>query len=70
MATDVQAPRLLTVRDVAGRLQISEKSVRRRIGSSQLPAVQLGAPGMPLRINERDLDAYLERARVRPNEVA
>jgi excisionase family DNA binding protein len=44
MATDVHAPRLLTVREVADRLQLSEKSVRRRIASGELPAVQLGDP--------------------------
>jgi excisionase family DNA binding protein len=38
MATDVRAPQLLTVREVADRLKLSEKSVRRRIASGELPA--------------------------------
>jgi excisionase family DNA binding protein len=59
MATDVQAPQLLTVREVADRLKLSEKSVRRRIASGELPAVRLGGRGTPLRVDERELDQYV-----------
>jgi excisionase family DNA binding protein len=55
MATDVQAPQLLTVREVADRLKLSEKSVRRRIASGELPAVRLGGRGTQLRVDEREL---------------
>jgi excisionase family DNA binding protein len=59
MATDVQAPQLLTVREVADRLKLSEKSVRRRIASGELPAVRLGGRGTQLRVDERELDEYV-----------
>jgi excisionase family DNA binding protein len=59
MATDVQAPQLLTVREVADRLKLSEKSVRRRIASGELPAVRLGGRGTQLRVDERELDQYV-----------
>jgi excisionase family DNA binding protein len=59
MATDVQTPQLLTVREVADRLKLSEKSVRRRIASGELPAVRLGGRGAQLRVDERELDEYV-----------
>jgi excisionase family DNA binding protein len=59
MATDVQAPQLLTVREVADRLKLSEKSVRRRIASGELPAVRLGGRGTQLRVDEREIDEYV-----------
>jgi excisionase family DNA binding protein len=59
MGTDVQAPQLLTVREVADRLKLSEKSVRRRIASGELPAVRLGGRGTQLRVDERELDEYV-----------
>jgi excisionase family DNA binding protein len=59
MATDVQAPQLLTVREVADRLKLSEKSVRRRIAGGELPAVRLGGRGTQLRVDERELDEYV-----------
>jgi prophage regulatory protein len=59
MDTDVRAPQLLTVREVADRLKLSEKSVRRRIASGELPAVRLGGRGTQLRVDERELDQYV-----------
>jgi excisionase family DNA binding protein len=60
MGTDVQAPRLLTVRGVAERLGLSTKQVRRRIASGQLPAVRLGPePNAQLRVDERELEQYV-----------
>jgi excisionase family DNA binding protein len=59
MATDVRTPQLLTVREVATRLKLSEKSVRRRIASGELPAVRLGGRGTQLRVDERELDQYV-----------
>ena len=56
MDTDVRAPQLLTVREVADRLKLSEKSVRRRIASGELPAVRLGGRGTQPRVDERELD--------------
>jgi prophage regulatory protein len=59
MGTDVRTPQLLTVREVADRLKLSEKSVRRRIASGELPAVRLGGRGTQLRVDERELDQYV-----------
>jgi excisionase family DNA binding protein len=59
MDTDVRTPQLLTVREVADRLKLSEKSVRRRIASGELPAVRLGGRGSQLRVDERELDEYV-----------
>jgi excisionase family DNA binding protein len=59
MDTDVRTPQLLTVREVADRLKLSEKSVRRRIASGELPAVRLGGRGTKLRVDERELDQYV-----------
>jgi excisionase family DNA binding protein len=60
MDTDVRTPQLLTVREVADRLKLSEKSVRRRIASGDLPAVRLGGSrGTQLRVDERELDQYV-----------
>jgi excisionase family DNA binding protein len=59
MATGVHAAQLLTVREVADRLKLSEKSVRRRIARGELPAVRLGGRGTQLRVDERELDQYV-----------
>jgi len=50
---------LLTVPEVARRLRVSRQSVYRRIASGELPAVQLGGPGTPLRVDERELEAWV-----------
>jgi excisionase family DNA binding protein len=54
--------RFLSVAEVAVRLDVSEKTVRRKIASGDLPARRVGTL---LRIGERDLAAYLARARAR-----
>jgi excisionase family DNA binding protein len=59
MSTTAIASRLLTVPEVADRLRISRQSVYRAISSGRLPAVQLGGPGTPLRIDEHELKAWL-----------
>jgi excisionase family DNA binding protein len=51
--------RLLTVPETAERLRLSRQSIYRRIAAGELPAVQLGGPGTPLRVDERELDAWL-----------
>jgi len=50
---------LLTVEQVAARLQLSKASVYRLIGSGVLPALQLAGPGSSIRIAERELDEWL-----------
>ena len=54
--------RFLSVAEVAKRLGVSEKTVRRKIASDDLPAHRLGKL---LRVSERILTAYVTRARPR-----
>jgi excisionase family DNA binding protein len=50
--------RFLSVAEVAKRLGVSEKTVRRKIESGDLPAHRVGKL---IRVTERDLAAYLPR---------
>jgi excisionase family DNA binding protein len=59
MATTETPARLLTVPETAERLRLSRQSVYRAIASGRLPAVQLGGPGTPLRVDEHELEAWL-----------
>jgi excisionase family DNA binding protein len=61
MASNLTEPqKLLTVDQVAERLQVSKWSVYRRIEAGELPAVRLGSTNRaPLRISERELQAWL-----------
>ena len=52
--------RLLAVTDVAERLGLSPKTVRRFIASQQLPVHRLGRA---LRVSEEDLAAFVDRRR-------
>jgi excisionase family DNA binding protein len=53
---------LLTVLQVAQRLNVSPLSVRRQIARGNLRAVKLGDAGSaPLRIDSAELERYLER---------
>lgn len=49
---------LLTLRQVAGRLQVSMSTIHRRIKAGELPTVRIGRS---LRVRPEDLDAYIER---------
>lgn len=51
-------PALLTIPDVAERLQVSVKTVRRWIVSGDLPTVRLGRQ---IRIQPKDLDIFLRQ---------
>ena len=53
-------PRLLTIKEVASLLQVSDKTVRRLIEREELPAMKLGAQW---RIDPRDLDRALHDRR-------
>ena len=55
-----QAQPLLSIAQVADRLGLSPKTVRRRIVDDDLQVHRLGRS---LRISEADLRAYLERSR-------
>lgn len=59
MSTAVPIRSLLTVREVAERLDVSEKQVYRLIRRGELPAVQLGGPGTAIRIDPDELRAWL-----------
>lgn len=52
-------PKLLTVAQVARRLNVSEVTVRRRVRAGELPAVQLGGPKTAIRVAEDELAAWL-----------
>lgn len=64
--------RLLTMREVGDRLHVGEKTIRRLIATGDLRAAQIG---WQWRVDEDDVDAYLERQRekavvVNPTEEA
>jgi excisionase family DNA binding protein len=61
MATDVQTQRLLTVREAAEFLSVSEKTVRRLIDARILPAFQTRPHGA-IRIDERELEEWLRES--------
>ena len=55
--------RLLTLREVADALQVSEKTVRRLVSRGDLVGFKVGDRGQ-VRVKAEDLDAYLEAQRV------
>ena len=56
----LEKTQLLTVAEVARRLQQSERTVRDKIASGQLPAVKIGTgPRAPLRFDRAELDRWL-----------
>jgi excisionase family DNA binding protein len=46
---------VLSVRETADMLGVTEKTVRRLIAAGRLPALQLGPPGSSIRIPEDEL---------------
>jgi excisionase family DNA binding protein len=62
MSTLVQQ-QLLTVRETAERLAISEKSVRRRIRAGVIPALRLGQKGSAIRIPADELAGWIDERR-------
>ncbi len=55
-------PRLLSVREVAERLNLSEGSVYALINGHKLAHLRIGR--RTIRVNERDLDDYIESCRI------
>jgi excisionase family DNA binding protein len=53
--------RLLTIREVAERLGVSRRTVQRKIANGEIPAFQLGSKHSPIRVDERELEAWLTR---------
>ena len=58
--------RLLTLDEVAERLHVTRRTVERKIRVGELPALQLGGPCTPLRVDERELEEWLYRDREGP----
>ena len=53
-------PKLLTVREVAERLQVSIWTAYRKVESGEIPAVKLGPGRMaPVRVDPAELQAWL-----------
>jgi excisionase family DNA binding protein len=59
MSIEVASSRLLTVAEVAERLRVSERTVRRLIAAGIMPSVQLRGPRSAIRISERELGEWL-----------
>ena len=59
MATLLEEPRWLTVKQAARRLGLHEITVRRKIHRGELPALQLGGRGTALRILEDELHRFI-----------
>jgi excisionase family DNA binding protein len=59
LSIDVQR-RLLTIDEAAERLGLSRRTVQRKIASGEIPAFQLGGKGTAIRIDERELERWLE----------
>ena len=63
MATIVEKPAWLTVKETARRLDLHEITVRRKIRAGEIPALQLGGRGCALRVLEDELSSWLEEHR-------
>ena len=57
-----RSPNLLTIEEAAERLSVSPRNIRHQIYLRRLPIVKVGRL---VRIDERDLDAFIEDSRVR-----
>lgn len=55
-------PKLFTIREVAEAAGVCERTVRRWIAAGVLPVCRLGPSGRIVRIDGRDLRAFLARA--------
>ena len=53
--------RLLTVPEVADRLGLSTRTIRKRIAAGELPAIRLGPADTqaPVRVDEAELERWL-----------
>ena len=57
---DAALPRLLTLEEVAGVLNVSPKTLRRRIDAGQLPVIR---DGRIVRVHPADLQRYISARR-------
>ena len=51
--------RLLTLDQVADRLGVTRRTVERKVRAGEIPALQLGGRHSPIRVDARELDAWL-----------
>lgn len=58
----VRSPNLLTIEEAADRLSVTPRNIRHQIYLRRLPIVKVGRL---VRIDERDLEAFIETNRVR-----
>lgn len=56
-----RASRLLTYKEAAERLAISETALRKRVSVGKIPRIQLGPRSC--RIDEEELERYIEQGR-------
>jgi excisionase family DNA binding protein len=59
MASVVQDSNFLTVAETAALPRQSERSIRRKVAAGEIPAVRLTDGSGPLRIDRRELEAWL-----------
>jgi excisionase family DNA binding protein len=59
MPTAETPTRLLTLPQVAERLNVSRATAYRWVAGGRLPALQLGGHGTPLRVDEAALETWL-----------
>jgi excisionase family DNA binding protein len=59
VAAEGREPGLLTIREAAGVLRVSESTIRNAIGSGRLRAFRFGSRGGSIRIGRADLDDYM-----------
>ena len=58
---------LLTLKEVAKAMRVSESTVRRWVRDGSLPACKIGKRGQ-VRISKIDLETFLERHRFKTNK--
>jgi excisionase family DNA binding protein len=63
MISTMSDERLLTVQDVADRLQVSIFYVRELLKDGRLRGLRIGGPRAGWRVTEEDLRAFIARAR-------
>jgi excisionase family DNA binding protein len=64
-AIEKERERLLRVSEVAGRLCCGTSTVYRMVATGRLPALRLGDERGPIRVAERELEAWLWRPEAR-----
>ena len=56
-----QPPALIDIPTAAARLGLSITAVRRKISEGEIPAYRMGGPNTVIRIDPRELDAWVRR---------